>query len=172
MKNIILTIISLSTLTIHTYAKVPVDENDIYLGAGFAIQSADKLDSGLGLILKGGFPFKNLKDGPGNLGVEAEFTHSIISPSKGSYEVDFSTLGGYATYTYEFTEDFYAKGRAGMVYYSVDKSSYGNDGMEVSVGIGAGYQFSENINFYIDHTVTDELSNFSLGAEYKFKGLR
>lgn len=167
MKKTLISFISM--LTISTYISAM---DDFYVGGGLALQDADGLDVGSALVVKGGALLKNIDIKVGTLGVEGEITQTVIgmSPNIGG-DVRYTILGGYATYVYDLNSDFFAKARAGVVYYNPNRS-YKDDGIEPSVSAGGGYNFNRDLSFYAEVTRVDELTNLSVGATYKLSGLK
>jgi len=167
MKKTILSLISIITISTSLSAM-----DDIYVGSGVAIQDAKNLDAGLALVVNAGMPLNNVDIKVGKLGVEGELTQSILglSPNRGGSDIYFTTVGGYATYTYDINNQFYAKGRAGIVYYNPSKS-YVDDGIDPSVSAGVGYKYNHDLSLYTEITKTDELTNLAVGVSYKLRGL-
>ncbi|GAB2509139.1 outer membrane beta-barrel protein [Microbulbifer agarilyticus] len=107
---------------------------------------------------------------PSGWGVEGEFTTSL---SEGSYDFDayygsetvnysISTMALYGTYRSQ--GDVYFKGRLGFLNESVDVEGYSASDSGLSVGLGAGFNISEALNFEAEYTLVEEDVNLWSGS--------
>ena len=164
-----------------------------YAGGGLAFEmwpdeyGADG-GNGIALLLNGGMALDQVTPG---FGVEAEMSFDISGPSyeysyggwygtpRETYTIDYSlfTMAGYATYSYHVNPKFFVRGRAGLIYKSlnVDSSSgynYASDASEFGVAFGGGayYSVTDSIDVYGDLTFVDftDFIHFTVGAQYKF----
>nr|WP_010131717.1 outer membrane beta-barrel protein [Microbulbifer agarilyticus] len=103
-------------------------------------------------------------------GVEGEATTSL---SKGSY--DFDTFYGSRTVDYSITTvalygtyrsqgDIYFKGRLGVLNESVDFGGSSASEAGLSLGLGAGFNVSESMNFEAEYTLVEEDVNLWSGT--------
>ena len=177
-------ITSLATLALLTTSAV-ADENSFYAGAGLGLEMATDLDSGVALILMGGLPIvEKGVAGPGLIAVEGELTYSVVSPSysytnfnsSNSVDYTFTTLAAYGVYTYDITEQLFVKGRAGLVYKSVDVSISGYNGSgstsEIGVAMGAqgGYKINDSLDVVGGLNLVDgtDIIHLTAGVQYHF----
>ena len=161
MTKFLSTIVATAILSTGAFSADFID-GGIYGGVGMGIEdfsTYSAYDPGVTLVLNGGKPI--IKLGPGTIGAEAEFTYTVIPMSYDYYsdwDLTVMTLGAYATYTYDFNQQLYARAKAGLVArdYSWD---YGNnrytthpDSNKVgeAIGIGAGYKFTNNMRAFAD----------------------
>ncbi len=163
-----------------------------YAGVGAGIEDFagySSYDMGFTLLANFGKPI--IKLGPGVLGAEGEFTYTV-SPLEyeNSYykdEMTIATLGAYATYTYDFTDKFYGRGKLGIVYRDYDHDGsyrdysyryydyrYGYVGsyssLNVALGVGGGYKISDKMRLFSDFIVTDgfDLRQLNFGVQMSF----
>lgn len=181
MKKILSTIVATALLSTGAFSADFID-GGVYGGIGMGIEdfsTYSAYDPGLTLVLNGGKPI--IKLGPGVIGAEGEFTYTVLPMSYGSsyYDSDLTvmTLGAYATYTYDFSQKLYAKGKVGLVArdYSWDySSSYGGHSdynrVGEAIGIGGGYKFSNKMRVFGDLIVLDgaDLKQMNFGVQMSF----
>ena len=160
MKKILSTIVTTMILSTGAFSADFID-GEYYGGVGMGIEDFSRYstyDPGVTLVLNGGKPI--IKLGPGTIGAEGEFTYTVIPLSSDRYWYDSDltviTLGAYATYTYDFNQQFYARAKAGLVArdYSFDSGRYSSHSnynkVGEAVGLGAGYKFSNNMRGFAD----------------------
>lgn len=134
-------------------------KSNIYAGGGLAYESPEHGDSGVALVLNGGMVLPDVDVGPGKLGVDGEFTYSVLSHSYGccgyDYDITFMSLGAYAIYIYDINREYYVKPRIGLAYNSVDVSgpgnyNYGSDSeIDLAFGVSGGYRLSKTMDVYV-----------------------
>jgi hypothetical protein len=169
-------------------------QGEYYGGVGIGLEDLSNsvsYDPGVTLVLNGGKPIIQL--GPGVLGAEGELTYTIV-PLKADHryyddELKILTLGAYATYTYDITSSFYARGKAGIVYRDYDHDSsyhyYNNtcnscnsrnyrfsnsSKANIAIGIGGGYKINSTIRIFTDLIFLDsfDLKQLNLGVQMSF----
>jgi len=174
-------------------------EGGIYGGVGVGMEdysSYSSIDAGYTFVLNGGKPIVKL--GPGVLGAEGEFTYTMIPLTYGWSDCDLNimTIGAYATYSYDFSDKFYAKAKLGIVNqdkdydncysssyyyeyyydyygYNYNYNSYsGDDGNSINVGagIGLGFKLNSKLRLFTDFIVLDgsDLKQLNLGLQVSF----
>lgn len=150
--------------------------DNIYVGAGLAIEGVEDAETGVALVLNVGMPI--IEDfGSGTITVEGEITHSIVEPwFDGYYAIDVTvnTLGIYGTYIFDINENVYLKPRVGLVYKSLE-SGYTGEYNEIipAVSIGGAYKISDTIDIFTDIKVApagdvDMVGHLTVGAYYYF----
>jgi len=119
------------------------------------------------------------------LGAEGEFTYTIVPLTYNRYYYDYYdyyrykdadlnifTLGAYATYTFDFSDKFYARGKLGLVDRSTNYDGYYSDEniVNVGAGIGAGYKINNKMRIFSDLIVLDgsDLKQFNIGLQLSF----
>jgi len=157
-----------------------------YGGVGIGVEDYSRyssIDPGVTLVLNGGKPI--IKLGPGTLGAEGEFTYTIVPLTYNRYYYDYYdyyrykdadlnifTLGAYATYTFDFSDKFYARGKLGLVDRSTNYDGYYSDEniVNVGAGIGAGYKINNKMRIFSDLIVLDgsDLKQFNIGLQLSF----
>ena len=160
MKKILSTVVTTMILSTGAFSADFID-GGYYGGVGAGIENYSRYssyDPGVALVLNGGKPI--IKLGPGVIGAEGEFTYTIVplSTSRYLYDSDLTvmTLGAYATYTYDFSDKLYARGKLGVVtrHHSFDNTghySYGDyNRVGEAIGIGAGYKFTNSMRVFSD----------------------
>jgi len=151
-----------------------------YGGVGIGIEDYSvhsSIDPGVTLVINGGKPIVKL--GPGTLGAEGEFTYTIVPLTydyyyygNKSYDLNILTLGAYATYTFDFSDKLYARGKLGIVNRSTTwDNGYSDDSIvNVGAGIGAGYKINNTMRIFSDLIVLDgsDLKQFNVGLQITF----
>ena len=179
MKKILSTVAAAALLATSSFA---LDTNKMYGGASLAIESGPSgMDSGMALILNGGLPvMKAGKAGPGTVGVEGEFTYSIVPPSveyqtgwtsTTSVDYTYMTLAAYGVYTYDINNQFFVKPRVGLIYRSVDTDGFGSDSeMGLAMGVQGGYKLNKQMDIVFGYNMLDgsDLTHLSAGVQYRF----
>ena len=142
-------------------------------------------DPGVTLVLNGGKPIIML--GPGVIGAEGELTYTLI-PLKTDHryyedELTITTLGAYATYTYDFTNSLYARGKLGIIYRDYDHDSRfyhqnyrrghrfrSSSRANFAVGVGGGYKITDRIRIFSDLILLDsfDLKQLNFGVQMSF----
>ncbi|WP_051687173.1 porin family protein [Microbulbifer sp. HZ11] len=103
-------------------------------------------------------------------GVEGEVT---TSAAKGTFDYDYyysareveyslTTVALYGTYRSQ--GDVYFKGKIGFLNENVDVDGYGADDSGLSLGVGAGFNLSENLNLEAEYTIVEEDVGFFSGS--------
>ena len=144
-------------------------ERPIYFGAGAAVQSLVGGEDGLATVVKGGAMLDGAAPG---LGVEGEFTRSLIDPEAGrGRDVTFTTLGGYLVYAVPFPDRRVSlRARLGLLWKEVEPEG-GNDDtdLEISWGVGGEYRITNELSAFIEHTRIDSsLNQLSGGLMVRF----
>jgi len=163
-----------------------------YGGVGIGVEDYSRyssIDPGVTLVLNGGKPI--IKLGPGTLGAEGEFTYTVIPLSRKyyyyydydyygnyyrkykKYDLNIFTLGAYATYTFDFSDKLYARGKLGLVNRSTNYDGHyyrNNSIVNVGAGIGAGYKINNKMRVFSDFIVLDgsDLKQFNVGLQMSF----
>ena len=177
MKKILSTIVATAVLSTGAFSADFID-GGYYGGVGMGLEdysTYSAYDPGITLVVNGGKPI--IKLGPGTIGAEGELTHTIL-PITRDYtyydsELTVTTFGAYATYTYDFTQELYARAKLGIVHrnYSWDDSHRSNyNEVGEAAGIGAGYNFNENMRLFSDIIVLDgsSLKQMNFGVQMSF----
>ncbi len=186
MKKILSMVAATALIATSSFA---LDTSKLYGGASLAIETlSSDVDSGVALILNGGLPVMEAgKAGPGTVGVEGEFTYSIVSPSyeildsTGSWpntsvstksiDLTVMTLGAYGVYTYDINKQFFVKPRVGLIYRSVDVDGGGSDSeMGLAMGVQGGYKLDEKMDVIFGYNMLDgsDLTHLSAGIQIRF----
>jgi len=147
-----------------------------YGGVGVGVEdysTYSSINPGYTLVINGGKPIVKL--GPGTLGAEGEFTYTVIPLTYGwndQYDLDILTLGAYATYTFDFSDKLYARGKLGIVNRNTTwDSSYSDDSIvNVGAGIGVGFKINNTMRIFSDLIVLDssDLKQFNVGLQITF----
>ena len=148
------------------------------IGLGYEDLSLSLYDPGTTVVLNGGKSIMKL--GVGTLGVEGEFTYTVVplnynSSLFGDNELTIMTVGAYATYTFDHSDKFYSRVKAGIANrdYSWDNdSSYNSDYNKIGLAIGAGlgYKFNDTMRTYADLIMLDgsNLRQLNFGVQMNF----
>lgn len=153
-----------------------------YVNAQVALAQVSGFDSGTALALTYG---QNLPVVSSNFFIEGELTTSLSKPSQTYYffndkytaEVSYFTGAAYAVYAYPFTNQFSLRGRAGLLYESVDaevsgpggSASASNSDVGLSLGAGATYAFNPKMALIAEYTMIEsDLDHISAGIQYRF----
>lgn len=146
-------------------------EGRAYLGGGLALQDVDGHDSGSAMVLRGGYDlFPPTSRMIGSLALEGELTRTLTSPESGSRELDITSFGTYAAYTFPI-QRFLLRGRAGFVYQNFDFEGGGGDDdeLDLSAGLGAGYRVTRNFDVTLEYTfMGDDVSHLGLHGVFHF----
>ena len=175
MKNF-LSIVAISALLSTGAMSADFIQGGYYGGAGVGVEDFSEyssINAGYTLVINGGKPI--IKLGPGTLGAEGEFTYTIIPMTYGwndQYDLNILTLGAYATYTFDFSDKFYARGKLGPVNRTTTwDNGYSDDStFNVAVGIGAGYKINNTLRVFSDLIVLDssDLKQLNVGVQLTF----
>lgn len=123
----------------------------IYVGAKGGIVQADNsgFDDTFNVGVYGGYNMLG-KDSQfaadlkgGTLAVEGEVTLSVAKGDAPGGEWDLTSFAAYAAYRHPLTDNFYLKGKLGMVHYDLDTAvAVSNAGTNnaLAAGIGAGWK--------------------------------
>jgi len=174
MKKILSTIaISAIVSTTGTFA------GDYYggIGVGYEDLSLSLYDPGVTLVLNGGKSIMKL--GVGTLGAEGEFTYTVVPLNYdnsffGDNELTIMTIGAYATYTFDHSDKFYSRVKAGIANrdYSWDNSTYDSNYNEIGLALGAGlgYNLNDSMRTYADLILLDgsDLKQLNFGVQMNF----
>ena len=148
--------------TVNVYA-----DNKVYAGVkgGTMITSLQGLSDANNIGLVVGYKFNK------SFAVEGEFSTS-------SSDGDVAGFGSWSLDTYavyaagRWGSKAYLKGKAGFVHEKIDiTGGIGIAGSDtgLSLGLGAGYHFSDKVNVELEYTIIDEdIDFFSLGVNYTF----
>ena len=161
---------------------VNFDTDKAYLIAGVAAEMVDEFDMGVAVVLGGGVPF--MKAGEGTLVAEGEFTYSVMSPSydydfgfyggSDTVEATFMTLGAYAGWQYNLSQEYFIKPRVGLIYKSVDYDISGYPGSDSELGLAFGVQggmpLSKEMDLIVGLNLVDgsDIMHISGGIQYRF----
>lgn len=114
------------------------------------------------------------------IAVEAEANFSIAG---GGYDSEFEsgsyrmwTLGGYGVYRYPLNNAMYIKGKAGLLYEDVYRSSTGDigqdnhsNGFSLTAGAGIGMLLSSALTMEVEYTQVEQSAGlFSFGFHFAF----
>ena len=144
-------IISLALLASLTAASAAQAAGKIYVGAKGGVVQVDNsgFDDTFNIGVYGGFNMLG-KDSQfaadlngGTLAVEGEVTLSVTKGDAPVGEWDMTTFGVYAAYRHPLTDNFYLKGKVGLVHYDLDTNvAVSNTGTNnaLAAGIGAGWK--------------------------------
>ena len=184
MKKITALLATAAIISTSSFAQeINFDIENAYVGTGLALEKVSGLDVGVALVLNGGLAFMEL--GPGKLAAEGEITYSLLAPSEHNYDLTVMNVGTYGAYIYDINDQFFVKGRAGLVYtnidtpssryyydgYSYSSNSYDDGGIGVSTGVTGGFNITEQfavttgLNIILNST---NLIYLSAGAQYNF----
>ena len=147
------------------------------IGVGYEDLSLSLYDPGVTLILNGGKSIMKL--GVGTLGAEGEFTYTVVPLNYdynflGDNELTIMTIGAYATYTFDHSDKFYSRVKAGIANrdYSWDNSKYNSNHNEIGLALGAGlgYKLSDSMRTYADLIMLDgsDLKQLNFGVQMNF----
>ena len=178
MQKILSTIVATAVLSTGAFALDFID-GKYYGGVGMGIEDFSyysSYDPGVTLVVNGGKPIVKL--GPGTIGAETEFTYTIVPMSYArryysDSELTVMTLGAYATYTYDLSQQLYARAKLGVVArdYSYNNSYHSSRNRAgEAAGIGAGYKFNENMRVFSDLIMIDgsNLKQMNFGLQLNF----
>jgi hypothetical protein len=188
VKKIILSLAATALVATSSFA-FDASEYGIYAGGGVSMVSASfsdggSLDSGFALVLNAGIPVMKLTQG--TILVEGEISKTVVSlsdsytdydendePISESYDIDFLSIGIFAAYKYDFTNQYYAKAKLGFISQTIDSDGYTDDGMGLAYGVQAGYNMNETISFYTEVNMNNvntniDVINITIGAQYHF----
>lgn len=148
------------------------------VGVGYEDIGLSLYDPGVTLVANGGKSIMKL--GVGTLGAEGEFTYTVVPLSYGSSyfgdnELTIMTIGAYATYTFDHSDKFYSRVKAGIANrsYSWDNDSgFNSDYNEIGLALGAGlgYKLSDSMRTYADLILLDasDLKQLNFGVQMNF----
>lgn len=147
-RNLVITLALLASLTAAGAAQAA---GKIYIGAKGGIVQADNsgFDDTFNVGVYGGYNMLG-KDSQfaadlsgGTLAVEGEVTLSVTKGDAPTGEWDLTSFGVYAAYRHPLTDNFYLKGKLGLVHYDLDTTvAVSNSGTNnaLAAGIGAGWK--------------------------------
>ncbi len=147
-RNLVISLALLGGLAIAGTAQAA---GKIYVGAKGGIVQADNsgFDDTFNVGVYGGYNMLG-KDSQfaadlkgGTLAVEGEVTLSVAKGDAPGGEWDLTSFGAYAAYRHPLTDNFYLKGKLGLVHYDLDTAvAVSNSGTNnaLAAGIGAGWK--------------------------------
>lgn len=147
-RNLVISLALLGGLTVAGTAQAA---GKIYVGAKGGVVQADNsgFDDTFNVGVYGGFNMLG-KDSQfaadlngGTLAVEGEVTLSVAKGDAPGGEWDMTSYAAYAAYRHPLTDNFYLKGKLGLVHYDLDTAvAVSNSGTNnaLAAGIGAGWK--------------------------------
>ena len=138
-----------------------------------ALADVDGFDSGIAGIATYGVRVPEMHK---NFAVEAEFAMTFIEPEAKvggtTWEASYYALGAYGVYAHPLSEKFHVRGRLGIVYYDLEKSSAlrseSDDDFDPAYGVGITVGLSKETRFILEYTaIGSDLNNISLGFQFK-----
>ena len=149
-RNLIISLALLGCLTAATGAR---GEGKIYVGAKGGLVQADisGFDPAFNFGAYGGYNLLG-KDAQfaadlngASLAAEGEVTLSVAKGDAGVFgDWDMTSIGAYAAYRHPLTDNFYVKGKLGLVRYDLDTTFASGAGIGVetalAAGVGAGWK--------------------------------
>jgi len=177
MNKIITGMLALSMVT-----SMALAENQMYVGAGAAMEVIEDLDNGVALELKVGMVLDN------NFGVEAKLTKSVVSPEDSedgiTFEGDFTTISLFGTYNYALTPELSMVPKIGVSNFmsdiegsnGVQSVSVDDSNMNLAYGIDFLYAVTPSTSLYAGYTIYNpefegdsfDASHFALGIQQNF----
>ncbi len=158
------------------------ETTSIYYGIGIGKNSYSKLPNyteGTSILFNAEKAIKSLQSG--EISINTELSHTIepikLDPDIAFHEITITTLGIYANYRHNFTTNFYAKVKLGLL--DVDYQwDYGTghthdrdeNSLHFSQGIGLGYQISSKLRLNIEYIFCDgsDLKALNLSVQKSF----
>lgn len=161
----------LLTVSAHAY-----EVNKPYVGGklGLMMPDVSGADDALNVGLVFGMPIQQVRgqNFGGTVSVEGETTFTVVDGDiDGGGEWDVFTLAGYGVFRTD--GQIYFKGKGGLVYWDADFDlgpvSASDDDINLSIGIGGGYQLSSQSSIELEYTILDsDLDFLSLGFNINF----
>jgi hypothetical protein len=175
MKKTILALAS-TGLLVSSSSAIDFIKGQYYIGGGVAVENGwSYYGTGAALLLNGGKPI--IKLGPGTIGAEVELSYTALAAEyeHNSYSSDLRvlSLGIFATYKYDIDKNLYIRPRIGPMFTSYSYSGYssyyyGYSRGNVAIGIGVGYELTDNMNLFSDFTATTaNYRRISVGLQFK-----
>lgn len=159
-------------------ASVSAQNSGSYANVQIALPDVSGFSGGLSLIGTYGMPMNKLMPNAGKeLSIEAELTTTVTNPDTTmlglTYEASYFTLAGYGVYTMDLNPQFAVRGRAGLLFESVDIEGQFGTGSEtgfgLSLGVGAVYKLGGTMNLVAEYTIIEsDISHLSAGIQMKF----
>ncbi len=169
MKNYIKNLFVALALASAPNAALAID--DLYAGAGLAVEGVTDLEYGVALVLNVGAQVVD------NFAVEGELTRSVIDPWLDDYyaiDVTVTTLGVYGAYIFDLNRDVYLKPRIGLIYKGLEDGYRGDlDEVVLAFSLGGAYRMNKTTDIFVDVKVAPEgdiemVGHLSVGARYHF----
>ena len=146
-----------------------------YMNMGVAAADVEALDTGVTGILGLGFPMPGIDP---RLSLEGEFSKSVFGARGRDFQgfddsrerFNYFTLSGYATYHLPVATDVDLRGRGGMTYLDWDFGGVSSDEIGLSIGVGATYRLSRDMNLLGDLTIMEtspDVNHFTVGVQYR-----
>jgi hypothetical protein len=153
---------------------LPAAAQERYFNAELGVADVDGFDNGWVLI--GGYGFQ-VPQVDKNFYVEGEVSATLSNPDTVGGDISYYSFGGYAVYALPVSNNFKLRGRAGLLYYNADVSgntggtsfTSGDDGFELSYGIGATIGINDQLDVLVDYTrIHSDINHLSAGVQYRF----
>ncbi|WP_026972867.1 porin family protein [Aliagarivorans marinus] len=155
-----------ATLTLPAHASSTQAGAYLGLKAGSILVDIDELKNDGTFGFTGGYQFNN------GFAVEADAMFGGGDTILSGLDYDMTTYAIYGAYRSDFHNNWFLKGRLGLLNEKVKLSGYGGSeswsDTGLSVGFGGGYHF-DNISIEAEYTIVEQdASYFTIGAYYRF----
>ena len=162
MKRIFLALV-MTALFISSSSVVKADERYMGVKTGFFLIDARGVDDVIPVGIVYG---RNMTKVNPNFWLEGEFNFGLLGGDvPGGGDLDIWTIAAYGAYRYPLSDTSYLKGKAGLLYQDSDF----DDDINLSVGIGGGFQIDKKLSLEGEFTIIESDVNFlSIAANCKF----